>query len=160
MLFNADLAARSLEATEGSRFVDYDGVTGTVSLTLLPEGRLESSLYGNRQLLYSLETDSPYMEDERLGLSLETRAGQRARIQVFAETGTIDYVTFAPDAPDRDDDLTAYGGSLRFTLADPLTLIFQVIRMEIDSNIFGFDRSYTSGGITLALRGNLAGRNL
>lgn len=158
--FNADLAARSLEATEGSRFVDYDRVTGSVALSLLPGGRLESALYANRQLLYSVSSDAPYLEDQRLGVSLGIGIGQRATVRVFVETGNNDYVTFAPDAPNREDDLTAYGGSLRFTLVNNLVLAFQVTRLELDSNLSGADRSYTSGGITLTLRGNLAGRNL
>jgi hypothetical protein len=158
--FNANLAARSLRATEGSRFVDYDGITGAVAFSILPQRRLETSVYANRQLVYSVSVSSPYLEDQRVGLAAETGFGQRVTARIFAETGDHDYVTFSPESPQQKDDLTAYGGSLRFLIVDNLAFILQATRLELDSNLPGADRSYTSGGITVVLRGNLMGRNL
>lgn len=156
----ADLAARSLTATEGSRFVDYDGVTGSLSLNLVPRSRLETWLYANRDILYSLSEDYPYLQDERIGLSLGAGLNARIYLRVFAETGANDYTAFSPAAPERTDDLKAYGSSLRFSLTEVLALSVQVMRLELDSNLPDHDRSYTSGGLTLSLRGNLAGKNL
>lgn len=160
LYFNADLAARSLRAREGSRFVDYDGVTGSVSVSFLPRSRVEVWTYANRDLVFSLEPDYPYLEDERIGLSVGTGFGERLFTRVYVETGGNEYVAFSPLAPDRQDDLVAFGGSMHFTLTDALTLVLQATRIEFDSNLPENDRSYTAGGLTLSLRGNLAGRNL
>ena len=158
--FSTDLAARSLTATAGSRFVDYDGITGNVSLNLVPRSRLEIWLYANRELFYSLSPDYPYLQDQRTGLSLGFGIGQRTHFRSFWETGDNEYTKLSPNVAERTDDLTAYGGTLRFSLTETLDLSFQATRLELDSNLAGGDRSYTYGGLNLTLRGNLAGRNL
>lgn len=158
--FRADLAARSLEATEGSRFVAFDGVTGNVSFNFLPRGRVEVWLYANRNLVYSIQPDYPYLDDQRIGLSLGSGLGKRLFGRVYVETGTEEYVAFLPTTPDRQDDLTAYGASLRFSFTNALALSVQASRIDLSSNLPGEDRSFTSGGLTLTLRGNMTGRNL
>lgn len=158
--FSADLAARSLEAREGSRFVQYDGVTGSVSVSFAPSSRSELWVYGNRNLAYSLSPDYPYLEDERIGLAVGTGFGERLFVRLFTETGANEYFRFSPAATDRQEDLLAYGGSLRFSFTPTLALALQASRIEFDSNLPGGDRSYTSGGLTLTLNGNLGGRNL
>jgi hypothetical protein len=158
--FRADLAARSLEATEGSRFVAFDEVTGDVSFNFLPRARVDVWLYANRNLVYSVQPDYPYIDDRRIGLSLGSGLGRRLFGRVYVETGTEDYVAFLPTAPDRQDDLTAYGASLRFSFTNALALSVQATRMALGSSLPGDDRSFTSGGLTLSLRGNMAGRNL
>jgi hypothetical protein len=162
LFFQADLAARSLEGRKGSRFIAFDGVTGDVALSFRPysTSRLEAWLYGNRNLVYSVSADSSYMDDRRIGTSVGWRAGQRLAFRAFAETGTNDYAAFSPATPPRKDDLTSLGGSVRFTIAGTLNLLVQAARIEIDSNVPGRDRSYSSGGLTLSLGGNLIGKNL
>lgn len=162
LFFRADLAARSLEAREGSRFLAFDGVTGDVALSLRPRAnsRLEVWIYGNRNLVYSVSADAPYLDDQRIGTSAGWRVGRRLALRAFAETGTNDYATFSSVELPREDDLTSYGGSMRFSLTSTLDLSVQVARIEIDSNTPGQDRSYTSGGLNLSLRGNLTGKNL
>lgn len=161
IFISANAAARSLEATEGSRFVDYDGVTGSFAVSFIPRRRLEFWLYTNRDLVYSLEGNYPYLQDQRTGAAIAIGVGDRIGGRIFAETGTNEYTAFSPaTTPERDDDLTAYGGSLRFLLARGLSLTFQATRLELDSNLPGADRSYTSGGLSLSLGGGLMGRNL
>lgn len=157
---HGDLAARSLTATEGSRFVNYDGVTGNISLSLVPRSRFETWLYTNREIVYSVFAGYPYLQDDRVGLALGITAGDRVRLRIFTEAGNNDYTAFSPAAPKRSDDLTAYGGALRFSLTKTLGLSVQVMRLEIDSNLAGQDRSYTSGGLSLTLRDSLMGGNL
>ncbi|HJX27583.1 MAG TPA: hypothetical protein VJ885_06690 [Thermoanaerobaculia bacterium] len=156
----ADLAARSLKASEGSLFVDYDGVTGSVSVSVLPRYRVEVWTYANRDLVFSLSPDYPYLVDERIGLALVQRFGDRISTRVYGETGGNDYVAFSRATRDRRDDLVAFGGSAQFLLTNTLTLAIQATRIEFDSNLPENNRSYTAGGLTLSLRGNLAGRNL
>ncbi len=162
LLFLADLAARSLRATEGSRFVDFDGVTGKLAVSYVPRRRLEFWAYGSRDLVYSLEGNYPYMIDRRLGLSLSIGVGRDDRTsgRIFYETGAEDYTAFSADLPERTDDLVSYGGSLRFLLVRGLSLTLQASRIELDSNLPGSDRSYTAGGLSLSLGGNLAKNNL
>ncbi|HYQ83656.1 MAG TPA: hypothetical protein VEP28_06585, partial [Rubrobacter sp.] len=158
--FSADLAASSLQARGGSRFVDYDGLTGGVQVSFAPRSRLETWLYANRDLLYSLSPDYPYFEDERIGLAVATWFGERLFVRFYTETGANDYVPFSPTASDRREDLLAYGALMRFAFTPTLGLAFQASRIDYDSSSPGGDRSFTSGGLTLTLRGNLVGRNL
>jgi len=160
IFFHADLAARSLTATSGSRFVDYDRVTGSASLNFVPRSSFQVWLYANRDLIYSLSPDYPYLQDERVGLALGSELGTRFFFRAFAETGDDEYTAFLPTAPERTDDLRAFGGSLRFVITETLSLSVQATRLALDSNRPGTDRTYTSGGLTLSLRGNLVGRNL
>ncbi|HYU35365.1 MAG TPA: hypothetical protein VEW48_24700 [Thermoanaerobaculia bacterium] len=160
IFFHTDLAARSLTATSGSRFVDYDGVTGSASVNVVPRSSFQVWLYANRELLYSVSPDYPYLQDERVGLALGSELGRRVVSRVFVETGDDKYTAFSPAAPERSDDLTAYGGSLRFTITETLALSLQATRLELASNQSGFNRSYTSGSLTFSLRGNLFGQNL
>jgi hypothetical protein len=158
--FHLDLAARSLSATSGSRFVDYDGVTGSTSLNLVPRSSFQFWLYANREIVYSISPDYPYLQDERIGVALGTGLGSRLFFRAFAETGDDSYTAFSPAAPERTDDVTAYGSSMRFAITDDLGLSIQVTRLSFDSNLPGSDHSYTSGGLTFSLRGNLVGQNL
>ena len=162
LLFVADLAARSLRATEGSRFVDFDGVTGRLTVSYVPRRRLELWAYSSRDLVYSLEGNYPYMVDRRLGVALSVGVGREERTsgRIFYETGAEDYTAFSPAVPQRTDDLVSFGGSLRFLLVRGLSLTLQASRIDLDSNLPGADRSYTSGGLSLALGGSLAKSNL
>lgn len=150
-LARADLAARSLEATGGSEFVDYDGVTGNATVTLGAGGRREVSLYGSRQLVYSLQPGQAWFEDERLGAAFSFRLGRRTFAGVYAETGEARYTALLPEAPRRRDDLFAYGGSLRFDLGRFAALEVRATRTELDSNLPGLDRDYTSVGTSVRL---------
>jgi hypothetical protein len=145
------LAARSLEATGGSEFVDYDGVTGDAAVVLGAGGRREVSLYGSRQLVYSLQPEQAWFEDDRLGAAFGFRLGRRTGARVYAETGAERYTALLPEAPRRRDDLFAYGGSLSFELGRFGALELQATRTELDSNLPGFDRDYTSIGTSFRL---------
>lgn len=156
----ADLAVRSLTSREGSRFADFHGVTGNLGLNLLPSSRLQAWVYANRNLVYSIAPEYPYLDDQRIGLSAGMGFGRLVFVRAYVETGSNDFVAGLPEAPRRRDDLTAVGGSVRFTLTSSLSLAVLATRIEFDSNLPGNDRSYTSGGLTIALRGNLTGSNL
>lgn len=161
LFFRADVAARSLTATEGSRFVDFDDLTGSLAVSFVPRKRLEFWVYGNSDLLYSLSQSYPYLLDRRVGLALGVGAGDRLSGRIFAESGNEEFTAFSPaTTPERTDDLTSYGGSVRFLLGRGFSLVVQATQIEFDSNLQGADRSYTSGGLSLSLGGNLAGRNL
>jgi hypothetical protein len=151
--FQADVAARSLEARQGAAFVPYDKVTGHASVSLGTPRRLQATLYGGRDLVYSLSSGYAYLDDERLGLSLTVGLGQRLSSRLFAEGGPNTYTAFEADTPRRRDDVSSYGASLTFTLPRNLSVGLEALRSEFDSNLPGADRTYTTVGTTITLGG-------
>lgn len=145
-----DLVQRSLEPAGGARFTPFDGLTGTASLALRLDRRLQPSLYLRRGLLYALTGRASYAESDRLGAGLKLRLGHRASIQGFAETGRDDYLP-APGTADREDDFTAFGGSFELRLFRSTQLVVGVVREEYDSNLAANDRALTSirAGVTV-----------
>lgn len=139
----ADLAARSLEALQGSSFVDYDEVTGGAELGVRPTDRLEVILYGGRNLVYTLLPEYSYLTDDRLGTALAIKIGWRTSGRIYYETGTSDYTAFASTTPRREDDLTSYGASAQMSLGRSGTLALRASRTRFDSNLPGLDRTTT-----------------
>lgn len=144
-----DAAARSLTARQGSRFVDFNGVTGNVGVSYRPQPGLETWLYGSRNLVYSLSPVYPYLDDERVGAALGLSVGSHAGFRVFVETGNERYARFSTLTVNRQDNLRAYGASLRLLATQRLVLLAQVTRTRFLSDLPGNDRSYTAGGLSI-----------
>ncbi len=155
IFIQVDAAARSLTARQGSRFVDFNGVTGNASVSYRPRRTFETWVYSSRNLVYSLSPDYPYLDDQRVGVALGLGGGGLFSTRFFVETGREQYTPFVPVGTDRTDDLRAYGGSLRFFLTQRLTCVAQVTRTRFLSNLPGNDRSYTAGGFTVTWGGVL-----
>ena len=153
VLAEVSLAARSLEAQQGSNFADYDNVTGNAAVTLTT-GNFQYGVYGSRNLVYTLTPEYAYLDDERLGAVLGFTLSRRSQARVFAETGANDYTVLVPGTPERQDDITSYGGSLRFGLRYTTFITLSAVRSEFDSNLPGLDRSYTSVGATIDFFGD------
>ncbi len=151
--FQADAAARSLEARRGAEFVPYHKVTGNAALLLGSEGHLGATIYTSRNLVYSLSPLYAYLSDQRLGTALTLRLGRRTRGRLFVEGARDDYTAFSPSTPQRREDVSSYGGSLVFGLRGGLTLGLQGVRSQFKSNLAGGDRAYTSVGATINLVG-------
>lgn len=159
--FHLDVAARSLTAQEGARFVDYDEVTGVASFSMRLGRRFEPRLYGFRSLAYTLSEEYAYLDDERVGLSLRFDTGAANTVATFfVESGAQSYAPLLPTAVDRKDDHFAYGTSVNVRLRKSLQVVLQATRIEIDSNVAGADRGYTVVGtsINLLTGGDTAGR--
>lgn len=150
---DADLAARSLEAREGAAFVAFDDVTGQASVQWTAAGGLSVSVYGNRDLLYSISPGYAYLSDERVGAAVLLSLIRQTQLRVFAETGTYDYTAFSPAAAPRSEDVDSFGGELTVNVWRSVNLEISGVRSEIDSNLPGSDRSYTAVGATLSLLG-------
>jgi len=146
-----DVASRSLEAREGSAFVPYDAVTGSASLRIEIRRTLSTTVYSSHNLVYSITPGYAYLDDRRLGASFQALLGDSVQTRVFAETGSNDFTAFTAAAPARNDDLFSYGGQIGWTLRNLFQVSLQALRTEIDSNLPGFDRSYTSVGLTVGL---------
>ncbi len=153
LFVQAEVLDRKLEAEKGPEFLEYSRVTGNGSVALNYGGRLETWLYGQRGLAYTLLPQYAYLDDERLGVALRLKMGWRTAARVFAEAGSGDYTVQVPGTPERQDDYSSYGGSLHFELGRTGTLIFQAVRIEFDSNLSIYDRTYNSLGLTLTLAG-------
>ncbi|HSF38526.1 MAG TPA: hypothetical protein VLT87_01960 [Thermoanaerobaculia bacterium] len=149
----ADLAARSLEAREGAAFVAFEDVTGRASVQWMAAGGLSFSVYGNRDLLYSLSPGYAYLSDERVGVAVLLEVIRQAQLRVFAETGTYDYTAFSPAAAPRREDVDSFGGQVTVNVWRSVNLEISAVRSEFDSNLPGADRSYTSVGTTVSLLG-------
>jgi len=151
--FEADAAARSLEARRGAEFVPYDKVTGKAAFTVGNRSRLSATLYGSHDLVYALSPLYAYLDDERVGLAVTLDFGRRSQGRVFAETGSDTYSAFAAGTPRRRDDVSSYGAGLTFGLGRHLSLGLQALHSEFDANVPGGDRTYTAVGTTINLVG-------
>lgn len=149
----AEAMARSLEAEPGSQFVDYDRVAGNGAVALNAGGRVETWIYGGRNLAYSLFPQYAYLDDERLGAALRMKLGWRTVGRVFIEGGTNDYTVLVAGTPPRQDDYTSYGASLELELGRTGSIELQAVRMEFESSIPEFDRNYTSIGAAIVFAG-------
>ena len=141
---DAGLAFRSLEPEPGSEFVPFDETTGQIRGTLTPRWRLSFSLYGSRDLTYSLEEEYSHFVVDRLGFAVGSRVGRFSSVNLFVEDGFHDYQASVPGALLREDDFLAYGTSLQLQFQERLRLNVGVMRSEIDSNLPGLDRSLTT----------------
>jgi len=153
--FQLDAAARSLRAQSGSRFVSFDGLTGSASASYRPRRGLEFWIYGNRSLVYSLTTQYPYLDDRRTGVAVWVGAGDVVSSRFFVEAGTDDYIRLSPETAQRSDQVRSYGAVLRLAAVKQVIVAFQAIRSQYVSNLAFNSRSYTSGGVTVTLGSNL-----
>jgi hypothetical protein len=151
LFFQVDAAARSLTARQGSRFIDFNGVTGSVGASYHLRRSLEIWTYANRNVVYSLSPLYPYLDDSRVGLALGLGTGKRLVSRFFAETGQERYKAFSAAEPQRRDDVRTLGGALRLLVSERVTVSAQVTRSRYSSNLPGFDRSYTAGGLSVTL---------
>jgi hypothetical protein len=156
--FRTDLAARSLEARQESLFVPFDEVTGNAVVTLRGRNRLSTSLYANRNILYSASLAYAYFTDDKLGASLALALGRRAQVRFFAETGTHDFTAFSAGTPPLRQDVFSYGSSVLFRISPGLEVGLEALHTEIDSGMPGGNRSYTSIGTTINLLGEFGAR--
>jgi len=150
----AEVTLRSLEPAAGSRFAPYEDETGRLLVALFPDGRLSPQLYAGRGLVYSVLADYSYFTDERLGVGLAFKSGDRFSVSTFFESGRLSYEPVGTSVPDRQDDFTNLGGHLEWALGR-LALHIGVTRIEYDSNLPDFDRTVTSVVTGLRLTGGL-----
>ncbi len=148
-----EAAYRELDPEPGSSFVAFAEPTGGLELGIGTEARLSSFLYARRGLVYSIEDAWGYALDDRAGVSSRLRVGTRSSLNAFVESGTMDFVVALPGAPDRRDDVLAYGGGFSIGLVRSLGLAFLARRLDFRSNVPGLDRAVTSFGFSVNLGG-------
>jgi hypothetical protein len=151
--FDFEIDDRSINAQHGADFVPFHKATGSAAFFLGTRTRLQGSIYGSRNLIYSLATDYAYLQDDRVGTALVVDLGFHASGRIFAEAGKDDYAAFSPAIPRRSDDVSSLGGQLNFDLGGQLIVGIQILRSRFNSNLPGGDRTFTSAGLTVNLFG-------
>lgn len=151
LFVQADVAQRSLSATQGSSFVKFDKTTGHFTVSYEITRTVELFGYLNRNLVYSLLPGYSYFDDLRHGGSLHVKLGHRSHASVFGETGSLGYTVTSAATPERRDDLVSWGGALTFemTRGSALSLIGSSTRFT--SNLPGAGRSINTLGVTFTL---------
>jgi hypothetical protein len=154
---SADVVYREIEEVDGSQFREYKAWTGGGRLQYRTQGRFGASLFGNRQIVYSLSQGTSYFVDERIGTSLEMRIGWRTDLRAFYEVGEDDYEPLLVGAPRRIDDFDSVGAEFQMKLRETSTFLASVARTTYDSNFDQFDRELTTVRLTINIGGSLLG---
>ncbi|HEV8632513.1 MAG TPA: hypothetical protein VGV61_19520 [Thermoanaerobaculia bacterium] len=150
----ADLTYWTIEPRGAdSRFQRFHDLAGSARLQWKLSPRLTPELYGNRNLVYSLDPAAGYFIDSRWGLGVTSRPRERLSLRVFGEQGSNDYQSPAGvSGPRRRDDVLTWGATLEAAIG-PLLAGIGAHRSHFDSNLPGLDRDVTvvQSHVTLAL---------
>lgn len=155
--FNLEVASRSADPRPGSSFVPFDSATARFTAGFKTGHRLSSSVYGSRGIVYTLAAGYSYLEDDRVGASLDVKVSSRTSARVFLEAGRNDYRVATPGTPERQDDLLAYGASLTLTTGRASSVGLRFGRLDVRSDLAAFDRSVTTIGAGITFRGGEQG---
>jgi hypothetical protein len=109
--FDLSLALRDLEPEPGSIFVRYNEPSGDFSLGWRTSPRWQLQLFGSSNLVYSLDTEWVYYQDDSIGLAAQIGLSSNTSFRVFYELGANDY-TGNSSAPAREEDLNTIGGEV------------------------------------------------
>jgi hypothetical protein len=153
----ADFVYRDIQERDNSDFRRFKAWTGQGRLQYRTEGRFGASIFGNRQIVYSLAQGTSYFTDQRLGVSLDVRMGWRTNLRAFLESGTDEYEPVTGNVQLREDDFDTIGAEFQMKLQETSTLLAGFSRTEYDSNVPGFDRELTTIRITVNFGGGFLG---
>lgn len=145
-----DFSFRDFEGDTGSSFGQSDETTGDVSLLWSPSSRVSVLGYGRSTQHYSIDQDNSFLITDRQGLRFDFDL-RRSALGLFAEVGEDAFEAVSAGAPDRIDDVVAWGINLRIELWDLLLLSIDATLTDYDSNFEGFDRETTTIGFGLQL---------
>jgi len=147
LTLSTELVAQTLDFDNAPDF-EYDTLLGRFSSVWSPLPFLEFQLYGNRNLVYALDSQWTFFEDQNLGFGLVSSLGSRAVARLFVESGDNDYTSLGNNPLLRSDDFDVLGGDLLLKLGR-VTVELAISETEFDSNIESFDR--TVNNITINL---------
>ncbi len=145
--------ALDLKPEGASQFVAYTGTNGQFQLGWRPGGKVEFVVYGSRNLVYSVFTETPYYIDERTGFSVQAPLGWRSTASAFVEAGRDRYVATPGTGPAPTDDLRGYGATLSFKLGRSVSLVVGGWRTDYTTDLGLYDRSITQVQTTLQFAG-------
>lgn len=135
-----------------SQFTKFSDPLGRFQLRFVPGARLEIQLYGQNNLVYSLETASPYFEDQRYGVGALYPLSPRMGLRAYGESGEIRYGQPAEQglAPAEDRDVTTYGLQFTYEIAEDARLYATASQTDQEA-ASGFTTSYTAVRIGVLL---------
>ncbi len=148
----ASVAQRSLEPRAGSSFVAADETTGDIQLEWKLDRHFSMSLYGIRELNFSVRDINSHFLTQRQGVAFSydsRRQRRRVSVELFAESGDDEFTNFLALGQERIDDAETFGGNVAFYLNRNLQLSFGGLRSEIDSNFDLEDREVNTFGFNL-----------
>ena len=126
----ADLKPRGL-----SQFVAFRKPLGSARISW-NTGRMTTSVYGARNLVYSIGTDVPYYLDNRTGISFDRALGWRSTIKLFYELGRLDYSTVAA-ASGFSQDSKGWGTALGTDFSRDVRMLVQITNISYTSHSLG-----------------------
>jgi len=141
---NLTVGQRKGEPSNDSTFRPYDETVGSYFASIGGGGPVQLELFGHRTVTYGLFGDVPYFLENRNGLGVVARAGNRLRFRASGEAGTNDYENSLPVPPQnilRTDDVLTYGAGFDIRLYRNVALTVFVSQSDLDSNMDAFDRS-------------------
>ncbi len=148
----ADLAQLDLTADRGTAFAAFDETTGRAVATFRMRAPVEVELFGDRNLVYSINPDYAYFLDSRAGVGLRVSLNSRVGFRGFVEEGTNEYQLLPSGGQERTDDVAASGVSLSFRLGRTQLAIGSSVS-EYTSNIPDFSREVRRFTTSLTLAG-------
>jgi hypothetical protein len=160
--FRVELFQSTLEPEVGSLVPARDVAGGRFETRFDTGPRMTLDLYGQRNLLFTLDESYSDLTYQRFGVRVGLPFSDRAGLDLFAQIGEDDYEELSADVPERTDDELSWGVNFRVPLprAFPEGLHVQLgyRQTELDSNLPGFDREY--GGPVFNIAYSTGSRNL
>ena len=151
------LELRSLEPREGSDFVDLETTTGYLETGWKLHRIAGLSIYGRRQLGYSVRSENSSILSERGGVRLDLDL-RGANLELAAEVGEDAFEAIDATAAERVDEVAAVGAVLSFDVSKLLRVRLGAIYTDYDSNVVClddpdcFDRDVTAWTATIELK--------
>ncbi|MFZ2492709.1 MAG: hypothetical protein WA208_14610 [Thermoanaerobaculia bacterium] len=159
--FYVNLSAGQREGTalNGSSFREYSATTGSYFAQYEFSAPLTAEVYGHQRVTYGLFADTPYFFEDRNGLALTARIGQRLALRAFGDVGQNDYdVAVSPGrgqpAVVRVDDVKTFGGTASFRVYRNMALAVTVSQSDYTSNLAEYDRSIVRVQTGLVISGD------
>lgn len=150
-----DYREHELEAEDGSGFGSYEDSTGDAMVEWRPRESLAFRVYGDRSLVYSIAQSS--FVDERFGAGARVKLGWRLELDLYAESGTQDYLVDL-GGPGVSNDVESYGGKLTVELTDLFEVGIGYYNSTISSGVGLPDRELDEirGTLSFGLGGGAA----
>lgn len=139
----AAVERRTLRGREGSDFTELEVSTGYLESSWRLHRAVDLLLYGRRQLGYSIASAYSNILGERAGTRLDVK-WRDSLLYVTAELGRDEFKSFDPAAPERADDVLAFGFGLTFVVRSGFAFSTALIHSRYDSSLPGFDRDVTA----------------
>jgi hypothetical protein len=150
-----------LESDAGSSFEGFDGDLATARVRWEPRRSFSWSVYGSRNLSWSILGGSSFYIDQRIGTEIGLKPGWRTSFHAFYESGEHRYgdgATAGDPADRRTDDVTSAGVGGRFDLGRGLSLEADARRTRVENRALGVDNDFNELRFGVAL--GVGGRDL